>query len=311
MRSERGLYAGLFRGNAFNGLGAWIGNSGDRYFGNFLSGVPSGHGTAFFSDGSCYTGNFVNGRSNGQGQFHFSDGSYYVGNFVGGHYSGQGTFRSGAGYYSGEFMESLMRNPSAIVSSEPSAFQCSSLQLSDGSYVGYVHSGRPAGYGRLTYTSGTVYEGYFAEGQPSISGTYTEPAGRVFRGSFFNAVLEGYGSITDPHSDNTYVGFVHQWLPQGIGMTTHERNIFIGEFDRGIASASGVFLLNDGSVLWGSFSENVMSRGDRITGTGELHTGTFSHNVLTQGTIRRLDGTVTSITAPATPAPTAAPAPLT
>ncbi len=80
-------------------------DSGVRYYGELVNGIPNGYGTFYWPDGTVYEGEVYEGQMYGYGQLTWNDGYYYSGQFVNGIIEGYGAYfySNGELHYEGYF----------------------------------------------------------------------------------------------------------------------------------------------------------------------------------------------------------------
>jgi hypothetical protein len=74
-----GKIYGQFKDDRVHGIGIYIHNSGDYYFGEFINGLENGEGTYIFKNGDKYEGKFKDGKKHGKGTLTYNDGKIEVG----------------------------------------------------------------------------------------------------------------------------------------------------------------------------------------------------------------------------------------
>lgn len=75
------LNAQCFKGNCYEGNGAFKFPNGDQYEGQWVAGKPHGKGTYIFLSGDKYFGAFAAGKREGMGQYVWAKGGKYIGNW--------------------------------------------------------------------------------------------------------------------------------------------------------------------------------------------------------------------------------------
>ena len=68
------------------GIGHYVSERGNKYFGLFENDVISGYGRYAFPTGDIYEGQFQNGKFKGEGRYTFSDGTFMQGLFDNGQF---------------------------------------------------------------------------------------------------------------------------------------------------------------------------------------------------------------------------------
>ncbi len=155
-------YEGEFRSGLMHGWGVYVSKLGDRYEGMFENDIRHGPGTLSTTAGERFTGTYVNGIRHGLGSLTRVDGSRYAGDFRNDLINGRGVM-----YYP------------------------------DGSkYAGDFMNGSRHGQGVVRFSNGDVYEGEFRAGQRTGKGVYHFADGSRYAGSFVDGVRHGTGHYT-------------------------------------------------------------------------------------------------------------------
>ena len=81
---------GCIAGNCINGTGTFVWDDGDRYEGDFRSGLEDGYGTKYWSNGAVYRGEWVKGEMHGQGTYIYANGDTYTGENEHDEFEGEG-----------------------------------------------------------------------------------------------------------------------------------------------------------------------------------------------------------------------------
>ena len=120
------------------GLGECIYSCGDKYTGQWNSGLRWGSGRLCFNNGDRYSGSFENDKPNGEGEFLFRNNDRFIGHVKDGYFDGMGTY-----YYS------------------------------DGrEYNGSFESNFKHGHGVFTFSNKNTYEGVFMHDKCNGPGVY-------------------------------------------------------------------------------------------------------------------------------------------
>lgn len=125
------------------------------------------------------------------------------------------------------------------------------------------------GYGRKTYSNGTVYEGEFQEGVADGRGTFYYTNGSVYQGE------------------------VKMGSPHGTGRITYASGtVYEGAFQNGEPNGRGRFIYKDGAVYQGDVKNGSFEgRGTLRYAGGTVYEGTFqNHHFHGRGRIRFADG---------------------
>jgi hypothetical protein len=84
---------GCIVGNCNNGRGIFIHEKGEKYDGEWRSGLRNGWGLNYYPNGDTkYEGNFLNDKRNGEGTYYFRNGDRYEGTFVENRMHGRGIY---------------------------------------------------------------------------------------------------------------------------------------------------------------------------------------------------------------------------
>ncbi len=152
------------------------------------------------------------------------------------------------------------------------------------------------GYGRKTYSNGTVYEGEFQEGVADGRGTFYYTNGSVYQGDVKNGSFEGRGTLRYA-GGTVYEGTFqnHQFHGRGC-IRFADGAAYEGDFQQGKRQGNGRYVFASGTIYEGEFRNGepcgcgiyLFSNGDRYEGevqNGKLH----GRGCLTyaDGTVRR------------------------
>ena len=152
------------------------------------------------------------------------------------------------------------------------------------------------GYGRKTYSNGTVYEGEFQEGVADGRGTFYYTNGSVYQGDVKNGSFEGRGTLRYA-GGTVYEGTFQNHQFHGRGRICYaDGSVYEGTFRNGLQQGRGRYSYVSGTVYEGEFRDGepcgcgiyLFSNGDRYEGevqNGKLH----GRGCLTyaDGTVRR------------------------
>ena len=138
------------------------------------------------------------------------------------------------------------------------------------------------GYGRKTYSNGTVYEGEFQEGVADGRGTFYYTNGSVYQGDVKNGSFEGRGTLRYA-GGTVYEGTFqnHQFHGRGC-IRFADGAAYEGDFQQGKRQGNGRYVFASGTVYEGEFRNGepcgcgiyLFSNGDRYEGevqNGKLH----------------------------------------
>ena len=152
------------------------------------------------------------------------------------------------------------------------------------------------GYGRKTYSNGTVYEGEFQEGVADGRGTFYYTNGSVYQGDVKNGSFEGRGTLRYA-GGTVYEGTFQNHQFHGRGRICYaDGSVYEGTFRNGLQQGRGRYSYVSGTVYEGEFRNGepcgcgiyLFSNGDRYEGevqNGKLHGwGCLTY---ADGTVRR------------------------
>jgi hypothetical protein len=152
-------YEGEFRSGLMHGWGVYVSKLGDRYEGMFENDLRNGPGTQTTAAGERYTGTYASGIRHGLGSLTQADGSRYAGDFRNDMINGRGV-----------------------------------MVYPDGSkYAGDFMNGRKHGKGVIRFPNGDVYEGEFRSDLRTGKGEYRFADGSHYTGDFVDGVRHGQG----------------------------------------------------------------------------------------------------------------------
>eukprot|EP01102_Stenamoeba_stenopodia_P000216 TRINITY_DN1017_c0_g1_i2.p1 TRINITY_DN1017_c0_g1~~TRINITY_DN1017_c0_g1_i2.p1 ORF type:complete len:517 (-),score=60.21 TRINITY_DN1017_c0_g1_i2:242-1792(-) len=154
-------YEGLFE-NDTRKRGCYLYNTGDRYVGEFQSGMRHGTGSYYYKHGDQYHGQFVRGFRDGKGTIMFANGNKYEGYWKADKRDGMGIFSWASGNrYEGCF----------------------------------VHDMR-TGYGIYYYSDGLRYEGMFQDGKKHGTGILFKSDGSLIHQVYHKGTLVRKKAVT-------------------------------------------------------------------------------------------------------------------
>ena len=79
-RNDNIKYEGDFIKDRFEGIGKYIYEEGEYFFGKWLNGLKHGTGTIYYKNGKIkFDGNYINDKREGYGEYFWEDGEYYKG----------------------------------------------------------------------------------------------------------------------------------------------------------------------------------------------------------------------------------------
>ena len=139
------------------------------------------------------------------------------------------------------------------------------------------------GYGRKTYSNGTVYEGEFQEGVADGRGTFYYTNGSVYQGDVKNGSFEGRGTLRYA-GGTVYEGTFqnHQFHGRGC-IRFADGAAYEGDFQQGKRQGNGRYVFASGTAYDGEFQDDQFhGRGRICYADGSVYEGTF-RNGLQQG----------------------------
>lgn len=139
------------------------------------------------------------------------------------------------------------------------------------------------GYGRKTYSNGTVYEGEFQEGVADGRGTFYYTNGSVYQGDVKNGSFEGRGTLRYA-GGTVYEGTFqnHQFHGRGC-IRFADGAAYEGDFQQGKRQGNGRYVFASGTAYDGEFQDDQFHGRGRIRyADGSVYEGTF-RNGLQQG----------------------------
>ena len=169
------LYIGLFLNSSLNGKGEKHGKNNEKYFGDFINGIPEGKGKEI-NDLYEYEGEFKKGKKNGRGKIIYKDtGDWYDGNFLNNNFNGEGHY-----YWKKNGYE----------------------------YIGNYVNGIIQGKGVYKYGEKATYKGEFKNGVKEGNGEWISKTNKII-GNFENDLPHGRGFLEDNKGFKGYVIFDH------------------------------------------------------------------------------------------------------
>ena len=189
-----------------NCKGILIGNSGEKYVGEFKGGLPSGYGIFSYADGQKYEGEVKGGVFNGLGTYTYGNGNIYIGEHKAGKKHGQGTMTYNYGKYNGEWQNDRANGYGVFTYKKGLGLSAKKYQgqfkngkrngqglmeYIDGHYTGGWKNDLEHGLGTRTNDNGTKYEGEFKNGKANGKGTFTFANGIKLEGYWVNSVWRG------------------------------------------------------------------------------------------------------------------------
>ena len=188
------------------------------YIGKASGGLPEGEGTLIWEEGT-FEGSFTDGYPK-NGIFYYTDSSNLDPVYGEWSYGGY-TLKYETGIWEGEEY---------------------------GQYTGMLLQGEPCGYGNLDFNEGN-YRGTFVKGHPGGYGTYYYADGTKTSGVFtWEENMKSSLHLTRPGGTMRYTGMMKQNEFTGYGTLVFEKGgTFYGEFYRGSADGSGVYVFREQS----------------------------------------------------------------
>ncbi|CAH1773311.1 unnamed protein product, partial [Owenia fusiformis] len=260
---------GLFEGEGF---ATFVG--GHDYRGNFSQGMMHGQGVYTFGDRLVYEGEFLQNQITGKGTYKWPDGSIYEGDVLNGKRHGFGMFRTKNGKmtYSGDWCQ-----------------------------------GKRHGKGRMEFDpeANSYYEGDFDNNQRHGWGVRLYPSGNIYQGMWFNNVRHGVGTMRWHDKEQMYSGVWQNGVQHGVGQHIwflHRvpgsqypmRNMYDGDFVKGLRHGSGSFLYANGARYEGEWNNNMKhGKGKFVFKNGRVYEGTFDKDHILEFPNFTIDGSAT------------------
>ncbi|EGR29249.1 morm repeat family protein [Ichthyophthirius multifiliis] len=187
---QNGIYQGLSnQNNERQGIGIYIWDGGEIYFGEWKHDKIDGQGILFFPQGGFIHGFFFKNKLNGPVFLKYANGDIYEGIWHHGKIEGQ-CYK----YFTDENqIFQYLNSPNEIL--QKYTINIQQLKFNDGGqYIGFIKNGVPNGIGIMKYADGKYDCGFYKNGS-----------------------LNGLGRI-NLHNGNIYDGYVKDGFFQGLGL---------------------------------------------------------------------------------------------
>ncbi|ELU11324.1 hypothetical protein CAPTEDRAFT_180366 [Capitella teleta] len=254
----------------------------ENYDGEKERGLYHGHGEAWYVGGHHYKGQWKQGMMHGKGCYSWKDNLIYEGEFSWNKVTGKGTYKWADGSsFEGELLDGLRHGFGT--------FRCADGKMS---YTGDWHKGKKHGKGRIDYDpeGASFYEGDWVGNAKHGWGARCYPSGNIYQGMWFNNIRHGDGTMRWLNRDQMYTGQwenatqhgqgQHIWFLRRIpGSQYPLRNMYDGEFDKGMRSGTGTFYYANGARYEGLWKDNMKhGKGKFIFKNGRVYEGTFDRD---------------------------------
>lgn len=148
-------------------------------------------------------------------------------------------------------------------------------------YLGNFSAGTPKGNGIFDSSEGWRLQGYFDGTFDTGNGTlYLDVDDAVIRGEFKGGDLVGDAFIYyETKEGEMYFGDIAGGKREGFGTLVHANDdSYVGEFEKGVASGTGVYESADGSLMIGRYAEGAPNGpGSYIAPNGDVYQGIFKN----------------------------------
>lgn len=159
---------------------SYIGQNGQKYYGEIVNGKFEGYGTFIDSNGTKYEGTFIENQRTGFGQQIYSDGSVYTGYYYGNQRNKEGIFEFSNGYtYEGGFLNGVFYGNGFLTAEENEEITVIASSEWDGISVpknsetfttfgdeSVLASSILPRSGKILFSNGDMWEGYMVQGNP-------------------------------------------------------------------------------------------------------------------------------------------------
>ncbi len=173
---------GCQKGDCYNGYGAFVYQSGDRYIGYFKEGKPHGNGIMYYSNKNKYIGSWQQSDKEGTGRFVFVEGDEYLGGFHKNQFHGFGVMHfSNGDRYEGQWQFNFPEGHGKFFYQEGNWFE------------GMFSKGRFQGEGTMHYLDGSHYKGLWKDSRKHGNGVLHLASGQTIKERWQNGELEGSG----------------------------------------------------------------------------------------------------------------------
>jgi hypothetical protein len=150
--------------------------------------------------------------------------------------------------------------------------------------IGHAKMGLINGYGRMTWSNGSVYVGDWVNELRQGIGMYRNPDGDQYLGEYYQGKRHGWGIYTCSNGEE-YIGEWFEGKMHGVGMLkAMNGDIYQGEFVNGRYHGMGWFMKANGDVFMGYHQNNcaeglgIQSKFRRVGNHSEKYKGYFSKN---------------------------------
>ena len=278
-------------------------DSQQKYKGEIKGGLPDGLGFTLFTDGTKYMGQWQEGKQHGNGTFIFLTGEKMSGEWKENEewnitkYDINGNVI--ARYADGVLLIDNKKEGVLFFRKEFGSLSwfTTGNEEKDYKYEGEIENGKPNGWGKFTYPSGSMHEGEYKEGKYHGHGTFTFAEGKKVVGEFkenkpWNVTeFDKDGNIIAKYAKGVelvekkakgilftrkvegewiwfkngiagdggkYEGEIVNGKPNGMGTLIYRNGTrYVGEYLDGTWNGQGSFYFPDGEKWVGEFKEDA------------------------------------------------------
>ena len=278
-------------------------DSQQKYKGEIKGGLPDGLGFTLFTDGTKYMGQWQDGKQHGHGTFIFRTGEKMSGEWKENEewnitkYDINGNII--ARYADGVLLIDNKKEGVLFYRQEFGSLGwfTAGNEEKDYKYEGEIENGKPNGWGKFTYPSGSIHEGEYKEGKYHGQGTFTFAKGKKVVGEFkenkpWNVTeFDKDGNIIAKYAEGVeqvekkvkgvlftrkvegewiwfengiaddggkYEGEIENGKPNGKGTLIYRYGTrYVGEYLDGTWNGQGSFYFPDGEKWVGEFKEDA------------------------------------------------------
>ena len=278
-------------------------DSQQKYKGEIKGGLPDGLGFTLFTDGTKYMGQWQDGKQHGHGTFIFLTGEKMSGEWEKNEewnitkYDINGNII--ARYADGVLLIDNKKEGVLFYRQEFGnlGWFTTGNEEKDYKYEGEIENGKPNGWGKFTYPSGSMHEGEYKEGKYHGQGTFTFAKGKKVVGEFkenkpWNVTeFDKDGNIIAKYAEGVelvekkakgvlftrkvkgewiwfengiaddggkYEGEIENGKPNGKGTLIYRNGTrYVGEYLDGTWNGQGSFYFPDGEKWVGEFKEDA------------------------------------------------------
>lgn len=198
-------YSGSCDGTNLTGTGTMKYKNGDKYVGDYKSGLRNGQGVYTWKNGDVYNGTWKEDYMSGKGKYTYKSGSSAEGTFCDNSFT-DGTYKVDNDFGTYDF---------TIEDSEAISVE---MNLKNGTtYSGDVSNDELSGTAQIKYSNGDKYSGKVKSGYKTGKGTYTWKSGASYDGEWKKDKMHGTGTYFYPKKKDGYKlsGSFRKGVPNG------------------------------------------------------------------------------------------------